>query len=104
MCAWCHGAPGVALGRLDSLRFLDDAAMREDIATAVDATLAGGFGKGHSLCHGDIGNLEILALAAEIRAPRDWSTASAVSPEGSSPASMSTAGGTASSVWGKCPA
>lgn len=65
MCAWCHGAPGVALGRLDSLRFLDDAAMREDIATAVDATLAGGFGKGHSLCHGDLGNLEILALAAE---------------------------------------
>jgi lantibiotic modifying enzyme len=66
MCAWCHGAPGIALGRLDSLRFLDDAAMREDIATAIDATLAGGFGKGHSLCHGDLGNLEILALAAEI--------------------------------------
>jgi type 2 lantibiotic biosynthesis protein LanM len=66
MCAWCHGAPGIALGRLDSLRFLDDAAMREDIATAVSATLAGGFGKGHSLCHGDLGNLEILALAAEI--------------------------------------
>ncbi len=66
MCAWCHGAPGIALGRLDSLRFLDDAAMREDIATAVDATLAGGFGKGHSLCHGDLGNLEILAFAAEV--------------------------------------
>ncbi len=69
MCAWCHGGPGIALGRLDSLRFLDDAAMREDIATAVDATLAGGFGKGHSLCHGDLGNLEALALAAEILAP-----------------------------------
>lgn len=66
MCAWCHGAPGIALGRLDSLRFLDDAGMREDIATAVDATLTGGFGKGHSLCHGDLGNLEILALASEI--------------------------------------
>jgi type 2 lantibiotic biosynthesis protein LanM len=66
MCAWCHGAPGIALGRLDSLRFLDDAAMREDLAAAVSATLAGGFGKGHSLCHGDLGNLEILALAAEV--------------------------------------
>jgi type 2 lantibiotic biosynthesis protein LanM len=66
MCAWCHGAPGVALGRLDSLRFLDDAAMREDLATAVSATLDGGFGKGHSLCHGDLGNLEILALAVEL--------------------------------------
>jgi type 2 lantibiotic biosynthesis protein LanM len=66
MCAWCHGAPGIALGRLDSLRFLDDAAMREEISTAVEATLAGGFGKGHSLCHGDLGNLEILAFAAEV--------------------------------------
>ncbi len=66
MCAWCHGAPGIALGRLDSLRFLDDAAMREDITTAISATLADGFGKGHSLCHGDLGNLEILAMAAEI--------------------------------------
>jgi len=66
MCAWCHGAPGVGLGRLDSLRFLDDDAMRADIATALDATLAGGFGKGHSLCHGDLGNLEALALAAEV--------------------------------------
>jgi type 2 lantibiotic biosynthesis protein LanM len=66
MCAWCHGAPGIALGRLDSLRFLDDAAMREDIATAVGATLADGFGKGHSLCHGDLGNLEPIALAAEV--------------------------------------
>jgi type 2 lantibiotic biosynthesis protein LanM len=66
LCAWCHGAPGVALGRLDSLRFLDDAAMRDDLSTAVGETLAGGFGKGHSLCHGDLGNLEILALAAEV--------------------------------------
>ena len=69
LCAWCHGAPGIALGRLDSLRFLDDAAMRDDIATAVGATLAGGFGKGHSLCHGDLGNLESLALAAELLDP-----------------------------------
>ncbi|HEX3125751.1 MAG TPA: type 2 lanthipeptide synthetase LanM family protein [Thermoanaerobaculia bacterium] len=66
MCAWCHGAPGVALGRLDSLQRLDDGAMRQDIAAAVAATLAGGFGKGHSLCHGDLGNLEILAYAAEV--------------------------------------
>lgn len=69
LCAWCHGAPGVALGRLDSLRFLDDSAMRDDIATAVSTTLAGGFGKGHSLCHGDLGNLEPLALAAELLNP-----------------------------------
>jgi type 2 lantibiotic biosynthesis protein LanM len=66
MCAWCHGAPGIALGRLDSLRFLDDAAMREDLETSLAATLAGGFGKGHSLCHGDLGNLEVLTLAAEL--------------------------------------
>jgi len=65
MCAWCHGAAGIALGRLDSLRFLDDAAIREDAAIAVGTTVATGFGTGHCLCHGDLGNLESLVLAAE---------------------------------------
>ena len=66
MCAWCHGAAGIALGRLDSLRFLDDATIREEAATAVATTLATGFGQGHCLCHGDFGNLEPLVLAAEM--------------------------------------
>ncbi len=63
--AWCHGAPGIALSRLDGLRHADSE-LREDAATAVATTLAGGFGRGHCLCHGDIGNLEVVQHAAAI--------------------------------------
>jgi type 2 lantibiotic biosynthesis protein LanM len=65
MSAWCHGAPGVALARLDGLRHLDDAVVREEIATALETTLAEGFGRGHCQCHGDLGNLDALLLAQE---------------------------------------
>jgi type 2 lantibiotic biosynthesis protein LanM len=68
MCAWCHGAAGIALGRLDSLRFADHPELREDAAIALRTTLATGFGKGHCLCHGDLGNLEAISLAAEVLA------------------------------------
>jgi lantibiotic modifying enzyme len=65
MSAWCHGAPGIALARLDGLGRLDDAAVRDEIAVALATTLAEGFGRGHCQCHGDLGNLEVLSLAEE---------------------------------------
>ncbi len=65
MTAWCHGAPGVGLARLASLQYHDDAAMRAEVDEAVQTTLAEGFGRNHSLCHGDMGNLEVLSLAAK---------------------------------------
>lgn len=64
MCAWCHGAPGVGLARLAGLPQLDDAAVRDEIAVAVETTLEQGFGDNHSLCHGDLGNLDFLLSAA----------------------------------------
>lgn len=64
MSAWCHGAAGIALARLDTLPILDDAEVREEISTAVETTLELGFGKTHSLCHGDLGNLEPVLRAA----------------------------------------
>ncbi|WP_369216630.1 type 2 lanthipeptide synthetase LanM family protein [Streptomyces flavofungini] len=66
MTAWCHGAPGIGAARAALLPHLpDDGPLREDLRTAVRATLDGGFGRGnHSLCHGDLGNLEALRLAA----------------------------------------
>lgn len=63
MTTWCHGAPGVGLSRLASLQYVDDAAMREEITIALQTTLAQGFGLNHSLCHGDLGNLEVLLTA-----------------------------------------
>jgi type 2 lantibiotic biosynthesis protein LanM len=72
MWAWCHGAPGVGLGRLAGLPYLDDASVREEIEIAVESTLANGFGRNHCLCHGDLGNLEVVALAAERLSRPDW--------------------------------
>jgi lantibiotic modifying enzyme len=61
---WCRGAPGIGLGRLAGLRYLDDWRVRSEISDAVKATVRGGFGGNHCLCHGDLGNLEFLAVAA----------------------------------------
>ncbi len=61
--AWCHGAPGIGLGRIATLPFLDDPEMLSEIHAAVRATRAEGFGFNHSLCHGDLGNLELLREA-----------------------------------------
>lgn len=71
--AWCHGAPGIGLSRLRLLEHLDDEAVRAEIAAAVEATSAQGFGMSHSLCHGDLGNVELLLLAGELLGEPGWS-------------------------------
>jgi lantibiotic modifying enzyme len=72
MTAWCHGAPGIGLARLRCLQHLDDAQIRSEINAALKTTLAHGFGGNHSLCHGDIGNLELLLQASEILDDPQW--------------------------------
>jgi type 2 lantibiotic biosynthesis protein LanM len=62
--AWCHGAPGIGLGRLLCLRHLDDPQIRSEIDAALATTLGRGFGNNHSLCHGDLGNLDTLLEAS----------------------------------------
>ena len=37
--------------------------MRSEIDTAVQTTMQEGFGNNHSLCHGDLGNIELLLQA-----------------------------------------
>ncbi|NUR58373.1 MAG: type 2 lantipeptide synthetase LanM [Catenulispora sp.] len=63
MHAWCHGAPGIGLARIDVAALTDDPAIGADLELAVASTLAQGFGRSHSLCHGDLGNLELLLVA-----------------------------------------
>lgn len=65
MHAWCHGAPGIGLARLATRPLLDDDHMATEIADALASTAAQGFGGGHSLCHGDFGNLELFVAAAD---------------------------------------
>ncbi len=60
---WCHGAPGIGLARIGGLDQLDDEEVRGEIAAAVEITREHGFGRNHSLCHGDLGNLELLVQA-----------------------------------------
>jgi type 2 lantibiotic biosynthesis protein LanM len=73
MVAWCHGAPGIGLARLLCRRLLDDPLFDAEIETALRTTMASGFGYNHSLCHGDLGNLELLMAAAQAWPESSWS-------------------------------
>lgn len=64
MCAWCHGAPGIGLARLACLPLLSGPELREEVEVAVETTLRQGFGGNHSLCHGDLGNLDFVLEAS----------------------------------------
>jgi lantibiotic modifying enzyme len=72
MTTWCHGAPGVGLGRLLIWPFVQDEAIHQEVETAVHTTIREGFGFNHCLCHGDLGNLELLTLAAETLGRAEW--------------------------------
>lgn len=70
--AWCHGAAGIALARIDSLPHVDGREIREEIEIALRKTVETGFGTDQCLCHGDFGNLDILGFAGQrIGAPWD---------------------------------
>jgi len=72
MTAWCHGATGIGLARLRSLPYLKDTETRAEIDTALKTTLTQGFGMNHSLCHGDLGNLELLLQASLTLNDSQW--------------------------------
>jgi type 2 lantibiotic biosynthesis protein LanM len=74
--AWCHGGAGIGLSRL---AFLEAASQDEpasaakerdrllkEIRAAAEAVSATGFGHNQGLCHGDLGNLEILRSLARV--------------------------------------
>jgi type 2 lantibiotic biosynthesis protein LanM len=64
--AWCHGAPGIGLGRAGILPYLDDPGIPAEIRAAARATLAEGFGGSQCLCHGDLGNVETVREAGRV--------------------------------------
>lgn len=68
--AWCHGAPGVGIARTLLTGHFADSVTESEIAAACASTIATGFGGNHSLCHGDLGNLDLLLLANEQRLAR----------------------------------
>lgn len=63
---WCYGATGIGLARLASLDHLkNDDLIKQEIDVAINTVLKNGFGSNHSLCHGDLGNLDFLLCASE---------------------------------------
>ncbi|HVU66491.1 MAG TPA: type 2 lanthipeptide synthetase LanM family protein [Ktedonobacteraceae bacterium] len=65
MVAWCHGAAGIGLGRVGSLPFLDDEQVHQEIDIAIQTTVREGLKDNHSLCHGALGNLDLLVTATQ---------------------------------------
>jgi type 2 lantibiotic biosynthesis protein LanM len=72
MTAWCHGAAGIGLARLACLPYLNDSLVRSEIDLALETTRAEGFGWNHSLCHGDLGNLELFLQAGRVLGDSHW--------------------------------
>ena len=72
MTAWCHGASGIGLARLSTIQQLDDLAVRQEIDAALHTTLRCGFDRNHCLCHGDLGNLELLLQAGQTWHNERW--------------------------------
>ncbi|GIQ69116.1 type 2 lanthipeptide synthetase LanM family protein [Xylanibacillus composti] len=63
--AWCHGAPGILLSRMEAVRCgIAHEQLERDrqaaLATTLDVSLGGNF----SFCHGNFGNFDVLVLAA----------------------------------------
>jgi len=70
--AWCHGAPGILLSRvlMKSFGYCDDT-LDQEIESALHTTIHKSFGHNPSYCHGDLGNLEIVGLAAQVLGDAD---------------------------------
>lgn len=64
--AWCHGAPGVGLGRMLSLPFDDNPFRRRELEIALGTTVRLGPAADHSICHGDLGHADILLIASQV--------------------------------------
>jgi lantibiotic modifying enzyme len=85
---WCHGAPGVALGRLQALRLSTDDRAREEATVALTTTAEAvrvGLRAQHSnfsLCHGLCGNAEILREGIELLPAADRTLDDEVAAEG----------------------
>jgi type 2 lantibiotic biosynthesis protein LanM len=61
--SWCHGAPGIALGRLGMRRGTYSLDLGRDISAALEEICNHFWIPSHCLCHGTLGNLEPLLVA-----------------------------------------
>jgi type 2 lantibiotic biosynthesis protein LanM len=73
---WCRGASGIGLARISIARHLGDSDMEREVETALWTTRKFGWRTNHSLCHGTLGNVELLLVAGEqLCRPELWDEA-----------------------------
>jgi len=72
VATWCHGAPGIGLALIEFLRTSGEDEAKRDLELAVNLTRAQGFGHSHCLCHGDLGNVELLLQAGTALKRPEW--------------------------------
>ena len=69
MTAWCHGAAGILLGRTKIYNILPkelSKSIKDEINIAIQTTLKNGMSNNPCLCHGSLGNTEIIMEYARL--------------------------------------
>jgi type 2 lantibiotic biosynthesis protein LanM len=69
---WCHGAPGIGLGRLGGLSIDQTEQILTDIELALQTTQKTGFQHIDHLCCGNLGRTEVLLVAAQKLKSPQW--------------------------------
>ena len=72
LCSWCHGAPGILLGRAAGLPWLDDGEIRTDLERGAAAIRAHRIEFIDQLCCGNLGRAEILGAAGTLAGRPEW--------------------------------
>lgn len=75
MVAWCNGAPGIALARMHMPGHPIDTEIRAHMEVALDTTAAHTRNSNDSLCHGAMGNIDVLLHAGTLAPDPRWSEA-----------------------------
>jgi type 2 lantibiotic biosynthesis protein LanM len=67
-CQWCHGAPGIGLGRIGMARLprISDTVLTTDVQSAVEGTRAAWPSSLDTLCCGTLGSVEFLCEAGDL--------------------------------------
>ncbi|MGQ0547937.1 MAG: type 2 lanthipeptide synthetase LanM family protein [Betaproteobacteria bacterium] len=71
--AWCHGAPGIGLGRIAALDIVDTLEVRRDIHAALASTSSVNLLPRDHLCCGNAGLMDTLCAAGERLPAGEWS-------------------------------
>lgn len=72
MAAWCHGAPGVGLGRLLAPPLLVDAELQQVAGQALHQTLTAPGGQLDHLCCGNLGRADVALTAGHVAGVQEW--------------------------------